>query len=430
MILKSYLFSQTFGEYQQYTKDHSETFLKDLCKNIIVSDQIAIHRNGNLAYYAYAHKNSNSDIYGICVVCSEVCLNLQWLYDCFQKAFDTLAQKGVLFCYSESGEISKNITYFSEETAEIDTLFRSTKEYLDGRSSYWEKLPPEDFSVPLSSKIQLSFEEDDKETINDAIRHYHNIVITMANAIPTSYAKTVERINIEKNLLSNENNELKENIEALHREKKQYRWVAILSLAVIASLIGLYFLNDNLSGVISAKDALISNKNDTIAIQKNNIVELRNIVDDLEESLASCKKTARLQEEKLSAVQDAFPIIITDIEIANVDDDSDIQTGYGHSIFSSSTMYLQPRISYIGLTSGTKTFKVKWYNSDGTIRRGSKSPSGISFSDDVYISEGTNNFMTLSGWGNSSKGHWASGTYRIEIWYEDVCLRAENFTIY
>ena len=430
MILKSYLFSQTFGEYQQYTKDHSETFLKDLCKNIIVSDQIAIHRNGNLAYYAYAHKNSNSDIYGICVVCSEVCLNLQWLYDCFQKAFDTLAQKGVLFCYSESGEISKNITYFSEETAEIDTLFRSTKEYLDGRSSYWEKLPPEDFSVPLSSKIQLSFEEDDKETINDAIRHYHNIVITMANAIPTSYAKTVERINIEKNLLSNENNELKENIEALHREKKQYRWVAILSLAVIASLIGLYFLNDNLSGVISDKDALISNKNDTIAIQKYNLEVLRDSVDDLEESVSSCQKTIRQQEEKLQALQTLFPIIITDIKVGNVDYDSNVETDYGSQIYSKYTMYLQPQITYMGMNPWQSiTLKVKWYTPDGRLSTGNSSPSGFSQSGSLYVCSGSNT-TTLIGWGNSNKGNWSSGTYRIEIWYEDVCLRAENFTIY
>lgn len=430
MILKNYLFSQTSGGYQQYTTDHSETFLKGLCKNCTTSDQIAIHRSGNLVYYAYAHKNSNSDIYGICGVCGEVCLNLQWLYECFQKAFDTLAQKGVLFCYSESGEIIKNVTNFSKETAEVDSLFRTIKEYLDERPSYWEKLPPEDFSIPLSSKIVLSFKEDSRDKITEAIRHYHSIVVAMENSIPTSYARTIERLNNEKTLLFNENNELKDNIEALHRKKKQYRWVALLSLAVVASLAGLYFLNDNLSGVISDKDDLISCKNDTIAVQKNNIVVLRNSIDDLEESLASCQKTIRQQKEELSAVQNAYPIIITDVEIANINYDNDVQTDYGYSIYSSGTMYLKPRISYIGLTSGTKTFKVKWYNSDGTIRRGSKSPPGITFSDDVYISEGTNRTMTLSGWGNSNKGHWASGTYRIEIWYGDVCLRAENFTIY
>ena len=430
MILKSYLFSQTSNGYQQYTKDHSETFLKDLCKNSSTSDQIAIHRSGNLAYYAYAHKNANSDIYGICVVCGEVCLNLQWLYDFFKRAIDASAKKGVLFYYSYSGEIIKKTANFSAETAEVDSLFRELKEYLDNNPTYWEKLPPEDFSIPLSSKILLSFKEDHKEKITEAVRHYHNIMVTMENAIPTSYARTVERLNKEKVQLTNENNELKENIEDLHREKKQYRWVAFLSLAVIASLIGLYFLNDNLSSVISDKEDLICYKNDTIAIQKNNIAVLRDSVGNLESSVSSCQRTIRQQEEKLVTLQKAFPIIITDIEIGNVDYNSNIETNYGYTIYSRYTMYLKPQITYIGInTWETITLKVKWYTPNGNLSRGDSSPIGFSQSEDLYICSGSNT-KTLGGWGNSNKGFWSSGTYRIEIWYEDVCLRAENFTIY
>lgn len=432
MILKNYLFSQTFGGYQQYTTDHSETFLKGLCKNCTTSDQIAIHRSGNLVYYAYAHKNSNSDIYGICVVCGEVCLNLQWLYECFQKAFDTLAQKGVLFCYSESGEIIKNVTNFSKETAEVDTLFRSIKEYLEKRPSYWEKLPAEDFSIPLSSRINLSFEEDNKDKIIDAIRHYHNITITMANAIPTSYARTVERLNNEKKLLSNENNELKENIETLHREKKQYRWVVLLSMAVILSLVGLYFLNDNLSGVISDKDDLISNKNDTIAIQKNNIVVLRDSVDDLESSLASCRETARRQQIDLEIFTRLYPLTITNIEIANyTSNQEELISDYGQSVYSNKSRWIWFRINYDAYTTESVTLYYRIYMPDGNIKTCSDSPYSYSYSSKVYIySSEKNAVKELFGWGSDYSGSWAKGTYRIEIWYEDVCLRAENFTIY
>lgn len=131
-----------------------------------------------------------------------------------------------------------------------------------------------------------------------------------------------------------------------------------------------------------------------------------------------------------SKVSNTYPLIITDIEIANVTYDGDIQTNYGYSIHSSSTMYLQPRIKYTGLSSGNKTIKVKWYNPDGTIRRGTSSPSGFSQSQSMYVYSGDNNTYTLLGWGNSSKGHWRSGTYRIEIWYENTCLKSKTFTIY
>ena len=131
-----------------------------------------------------------------------------------------------------------------------------------------------------------------------------------------------------------------------------------------------------------------------------------------------------------SKVSNIYPLIITDIEIANVTYEGDIQTNYGYSIYSSSTMYLKPRIKYTGLISGNKIFKVKWYNPDGTISRGDSSPYGFSQSQSVYVYNGDNNTYELSGWGNSSKGYWRSGTYRIEIWYENSCLMSKTFIIY
>ena len=130
-----------------------------------------------------------------------------------------------------------------------------------------------------------------------------------------------------------------------------------------------------------------------------------------------------------SKVSNTYPFIIKDIEIANVTYDGDIHTNYGNSLYGSSTMYLQPRIKYIGLCSGNKTIKVKWYNPDGTIRRGTSSPYGFSQSQSMYVYSGDNTY-TLSGWGYSSKGLWESGTYRIEIWYENTCLKSKTFTIY
>lgn len=473
------MFSQTSGGYQQYTTDHSETFLKDLCEKCSTSDQIAIHRNGNLAYYAYAHKNSDSEIYGICIVCGEVCLNLKGLYDFLKKAIDESARKGVLFRYNESGEITKNVETFFTQTAEVDNLFCEIKEYLDKRPSYWEKLPSEDFSIPLSAKITFSFEEDSKDKITDAIRHYHNIVVTMKNATPTSYARTVERLNKEKELLADENNGLKEDIESLHREKKQYRWVALLSLAVIASLVGLYFLNDNLSGVISDQGNTITRMSNTIndrdthiALLQDTLTNERNTIEsqkteirvlnsnilsyqdslkaslsyneELQSSLSycqselsssrkeltSCQTSLRKAENNFSAFKKKFPIDITDIEIANTYQNGNIETNYGYTIYSRNTMFLRPRIKYTGINSGqTIILKVKWYTPNGSLSRGDSSPNGFSQSESLYVYSGSNTTMLIS-WGNKNKGYWGKGTYRIEIWYEDVCLRAENFTIY
>lgn len=131
----------------------------------------------------------------------------------------------------------------------------------------------------------------------------------------------------------------------------------------------------------------------------------------------------------ISNIAETYPLIITDIKIGNVYKGGDIQTDYGKRIYDYNTMYLKPKISYIGLISGTKELKVKWYTPSGYLSRGDSSPYGFSQSDDEYISKG-NNTLTLSGWGNEDKGHWSSGTYRIEIWYKNTCLKTQTFEIY
>lgn len=437
MILKSYLFCQTSGRYQQYTNDQSETLLKPLCRTCAMNHQIAIHRSGNLMYYAYTYKKSESEIYGLCVVCGEICLNLQKLYEFFLQTLESMARKGILFRYDEQGCIQKNFNNLFDETAEIDSAFREIKNYLDKRNTYWDVLPPEDLSIPLTGKIAFAFNEDDKNKITEGIKHYHNVIVTMDNIAPSSFARTVERINAEKRQLSNEKETLEKEIVSLSKQKKQYRWVAFLSIAVIASLIGLYFLNDNLSGIISDQSDTIKNLETTISDKDSHITSLRDTlsierrtIQERDETIRELNSSLQSIEEQLSSLKETFPIEITSVKIGNTYRGGNIETDYGNTIFSNYTMYLTPQITYIGIDiEETITLKVKWYTPDGNLSRGTSSPNGCSFESLLYIESGTNT-QTLSGWGNETKGHWGSGDYRIEIWYEDVCLKAKNLTIY
>ena len=153
---------------------------------------------------------------------------------------------------------------------------------------------------------------------------------------------------------------------------------------------------------------------------------LRNNVSTLEQERD--KAVSDLTEFK-SSVSSVYPIIITDILIGNVNKNNEVDIDFGNSIPSYKTMYLEPRIKYTGLTDGTINLKVKWYCPDGTIRRGSSSPAGFSQSESIYINEGADNSVTLQGWGNESRGHWGSGTHRIEIWHNNICLKAKEFNI-
>lgn len=160
-----------------------------------------------------------------------------------------------------------------------------------------------------------------------------------------------------------------------------------------------------------------SSLNSQISNLNSQIRSLRQERDEAQKELSNLK----------NKVSNVYPLIITNIEVANTYKGSTIETNYGYSIYSYNTMYLKPRIKYTGLTYGYKTLKVKLYKPDGSLSTGSN--SNFSYSDSVYLYEGENT-CELSGWGNSTKGNWKSGTYRIEIWYENVCLKSKTFTIY
>ena len=36
----------------------------------------------------------------------------------------------------------------------------------------------------------------------------------------------------------------------------------------------------------------------------------------------------------------------------------------------------------------------------------------------------------MKGWGGETKGNWSRGQYRCEIWYNNMCLKSEVFTVY
>lgn len=173
----------------------------------------------------------------------------------------------------------------------------------------------------------------------------------------------------------------------------------------------------------------IDNKNQTISALNTTIKEQDISITKLREDNSDLSKIKKELSDLKNYIKNELPLIITDIEIANADNDGNIDTDYGRQIYAHRTMFLTPRIKYIGFISDYKTLKVKWYNPDGSLSTGHSSPEGFSQSETYYIMTESNT-LTLLGWGNKNKGNWKKGTYRIEIWYEDICLKAKTFTVY
>ena len=341
----------------------------------------------------------------------------------FDKIFSRIVFSGKILRLTDTGKIAYLIDNFASDkkgVEQTEVLIRAiVKEDLESYAAHTRQ----NFSGLIATKT-IALEERNSEILK-AIEQ-NNVVHIYSNDNANSSINYVEQT---ISNLYKENSQLRADYSKLQSQKKQYRNVILLVLAVLACGVGLFFLNGSLN---DTKNELSS--------ARSEISELNSKVSNLSEELDNTKTSLRItREERDKAqqkmndlkdkVESSMPIIITDIQIANTSSGGDIETDYGNTIYSSSTMYLKPKISYTGIKTGENIdLNIKFYTPSG-LSTGSSSPYGCSYSTSMYVYSGENT-ETLSGWGGSSRGHWSSGTYRFEIWYDSVCLKAKTFTIY
>lgn len=116
------------------------------------------------------------------------------------------------------------------------------------------------------------------------------------------------------------------------------------------------------------------------------------------------------------------PIIVTDIAIGNSDNDGGMETEYGETIEDVNTMFLKPKITYVGANDGPVTLYYK-------IQRLSDNYTSVSEGSEYMIYTGKNT-LELDGWGNKKPGNWEAGKYVISIWYCDKKIAEDTFDIH
>lgn len=420
-----YLFGTNKGTYIQYPSDGEEAFLRPLCSNV-KGTQLTVYRKDALTHYAFFRQLGSdfSQIFGICLVTNGVYIkDIKVLYQTFDKIFSRIVFSGKILRLTGTGKISYLVDNFASDKASIEHTEVLIREIIKEDVAPYAAHTRQNYSGLIATKT-IALEERNSEILK-AIEQ-NNVVHIYSNDNANSSINYVEQT---ISNLYKENSQLREDYSKLQSQKKQYRNVILLVLAVLACSVGLFFLNGSLN---DTKNELLS--------AKNEISELNSKVSNLSEELDNTKTSLRITrderdeaQQRLNDLKDkvgsSMPIIITDIQIANTNNGGDIETDYGNTIYSSSTMYLKPKISYTGIKTGENIdLNVKLYTPSG-LSTGSSSPYGCSYSTSMYVYSGENT-ETLSGWGGSSRGHWRSGTYRYEIWYGSVCLKAKSFTIY
>lgn len=420
-----YLFGTNKGTYIQYPSDGEETFLRPLCA-CVKGTQLTVYRKDALTHYAFFRQlgSDSSQVFGICLVTNGVYIkDIKILFQTFDKIFSRIVFSGKILRITGTGKITYLMDNFTSDKTSVEQTEVFIREIVKEDLESYATQTRQNYSGLIATKT-ITLEERNSEILK-AIEQ-NNVVHIYSNDNANSSINYVEQT---ISNLYKENSQLRADYSKLQSQKKQYRNVILLVLAVLACGVGLFFLNGSLN---DTKNELSS--------ARSEISELNNKVSNLGEELDNTKTSLKITREerdeaqqKLNDLKDkvgsSMPIIITDIQIANTYNNGDIDTDYGNTIYSSNTMYLKPKISYTGIKTGNKIdLNIKFYTPSG-LSTGSNSPYGYSYSTSMYVYSGENT-ETLSGWGGSSRGHWSSGTYRFEIWYGSVCLKAKSFTIY
>ena len=199
----------------------------------------------------------------------------------------------------------------------------------------------------------------------------------------------------------------------------EFSWKGVLMFFVVALTIATIVLGVLLS---QAKD-------DYNSAQYSHRQEVSGLTERINSLTQERDQAIKEYNDFKSNLGKTIPFVITDIRMGNLYQGGDIETNYGGRIMTSNTMFLAPEISYVCFSPGNRTFYIKLFRPDGNMSIGESSPTGYSFSSTAYIGSGKGS-ARLSSWGNKTKGHWADGAYRIEIWYDNSCISSRSFVIY
>lgn len=442
MNISTYIFGSLGNGYSQYPNDYTQTIFQNFYAQSTAPTQIVVHREDRLIYYGYIRKLDNGQYIGFCAVLNSIMLTeFKEMFTIFENAITSLVVNGIFLQFNDNGDIISKVAQLYTNQTEIFRIaeyLRVEFTKLEGTS---KPLPPINFGIAKNEKKTFSV-DDDINDIVEASTSYSYTFIYKQKEFDTqslcSYKGIVNRLNREKTEITQKYWDLQKEYTKVLRQKKQFQLVLFLFLAILGCGIGLFSLNDNLNmtkNELADANNTISIRNDSIKSKNNQILNLRKDIHNLRDKLANeTERREQLESEYdsfKSSFSSAIPILITNIEIGNIYNDGSIETYYGSPIYSSNSMYLQPKITYTGIRTGENiTLYAKLYGPSGTLQTGSSSPNGYTFSNNMTISSGEENSYVLLGWGGSNKGKWGRGTYRYEIWYGNICLKSKTFTIY
>ncbi|GEM_PF-1240869 len=457
MNIEFYLLGTPDG-YNQYPLDEKEDLFRSFHDNVKSDTQLTVYRIADIVYYVYTRNMPSlgkDQYFGMVIALNGVYMShIGNVFSVFEQLWSNIALRGNILNIDKSGRIRFTHSRFVDTPEEIETTIRECRELVETNLSDCVKRLPEDYVVQTNA-VTIAYDDSFKTgTLHKLLEEYTQIHFTKNEDGNAGYVDMVV------SRLYDENRKLKKEYSRLKSQKKQYKIVVLLLVLLFVFGGGLYLLNtyvheqnitiEQKNDTIYNQSEHITNLSGTIVEQKKENSRLNRLYNDTERENRQLHTKVNEQEQTINNLQDqlslqtieldgyrrkignTFPMIISSVEMGNFYSDGTKETDYGSTIYSSYSSFIEPRITYLGLTSGTVTLKMKLYRPNGSLWRDSSSPYDCTrtayFTASLNVQKSVNTSALRVG---GYRGYWSRGTYTIEFWYNDrVCLYSGTFNIY
>ena len=122
----------------------------------------------------------------------------------------------------------------------------------------------------------------------------------------------------------------------------------------------------------------------------------------------------------------SMPFEMSSVFVTNVDYDYNVISNENTGIYSSETQYLAFNASFKVNKVGSYQLKRLWYNPGA---KSSSYTSTYTLKFDKVTQEGYVTVIFFQGWGSRTPGHWKSGAYKWEFYYDNKLILTKYFTV-
>lgn len=317
-----YIFGSFDDGYTQYPDNYAKDIYLTFAAQADSKSQMAIHRDKELMYYGYIRKlDNNSQYIGFCVLLNGMMFsNISNLFSLFENTVAEIVTRGNILKFNEQGEIMPSTNRLSNVQQEVNVVTSIIRNGIDGMGAYTKPLPPVIYSISNNEKKVFAYGDHNDAIVEASCKYGYTYIAKEKGCDPSSlsgYKGVIRKLHKEKAELSSSYDALKSQYDKLNKQKKQYRNVAILFLAVVLCGVGIFVLNDALNSTQQTLDKAQSDnvlKGKYIKKLNSTIATLNENIGKLKYSLTTEKDLREEAENELNTLkniyQDKQPLVI------------------------------------------------------------------------------------------------------------------------